>query len=256
MNQIQYGQKIFLKFEGLTKAGVFHFSSTKQGWGSDGKSRFTGDDLSVYEPFRKELAQALHVNPQQFVFPRQVHGDRVEIVNEPMASADIPDTDALITNMPGICICVQTADCVPILLFDPKQKVVAAIHAGWRGAVNKIVEKTIQRMQQHFGSEPKNILAGIGPSISSDVYEVSEDVIHLIRQNFSNHDQLLTTSSNTNKLLLNLWEANKTILEDVGLCENKIEVLGCCTYTDSYACYSARRDGAETGRMVTGIMLT
>ena len=256
MKRIQHGQKIFLTFDGLTKAGVFHFSSTKQGWGSDGKSRFTGDDPSVYDPFRKELAQALHVNPQQFVFPRQVHGDRVEIVNEPMEFADIPDTDALITNMQGICICVQTADCVPILLFDPKQKVVAAIHAGWRGTVNKIAAKTIQRMQQQYGCEPKNLLAAIGPSISPDVYEVGEDVIHLIRDNFSNHDQLLTISANRNKLSLNLWAANRTILEDVGLCKNKIEVMGCCSYTMSSDYYSARRDGAETGRMVTGVMLT
>ena len=256
MEEITCGEKIFLKFDGLSQTGIFHFTSTKVGWGSDGKSRFTGDDPVVYDPFRKELAQALHMNPQQFVFPRQVHGDRVEIVNESMGFTDIPDTDALITNQPGICTCVQTADCVPILLFDPVKRVIAAVHAGWRGTVNRIVGKTIQCMQQQFGSEPKNMLAAIGPSISSEYYEVGADVISLIQKSFPDSPELLRSAEDENKACLDLWEANRVIMKEAGLSQIRIETMERCSWFDESRFFSARRDGVTTGRMVTGIMLS
>ena len=81
-------------------------------------------------------------------------------------TAEIPDTDALITNIPGLCICVQTADCVPILICDPVKKVVAVIHAGWRGTVSLITAKTVEKMVDEFACNPADMLAGIGPSIS------------------------------------------------------------------------------------------
>lgn len=254
MNNTRVGEKYFLKFSKLTEAGVFHFTSTKQGWGKDGKSRFTGDSPELFHTYRQELALALKMDTAQFVFPRQVHGDRVEVVRNP-AGPDIPATDALVTNVPGICVCVQTADCVPVLLFDPVQKVVAAVHAGWRGTVSKIVAKTIHCMQLYFDSEPEDLWAGIGPSIHSHVYEVGNEVIDQVRSNFDNHRSLLIPSVNDNKACFDLWEANRQIMISAGLHEERIEVMGYCSYSHDSLFYSARRDGPDTGRMVTGIML-
>ncbi len=255
METFHTGSKLFFQFKKLQHNGIFHFTSSKQGWRDNGKSRFTGDSSDVYSGFRNELAEAIKVKSQQLIFPRQVHGDKILIVESPLETADIPETDALITNQPELCICVQTADCVPILLFDPIQKVVAAVHAGWRGTVNKIAAKTIHTMQRHFDSEPENIIAGIGPSIHLHAYEVGEEVIVPVRESFENHRSLLMPASNEKKAYLDLWEANKTILLDAGLDENQIEIMGFCSYSHDSLFYSARRDGTDTGRMATGIMI-
>ncbi len=131
MESIEIGDKRFLQFSNLEKSGIFHFTSTKSGW--NGNARFTGDSPKFYQSYRNELSESFQLQKEQFVFPRQVHGNKVVIVDSPMDAEDIPETDALITAQPNLCICIQTADCVPILLFDPAKKVAAAIHAGWRG---------------------------------------------------------------------------------------------------------------------------
>ena len=256
MENIQSGGKSFLKFNNLSGSGVFHFTSTKDGWGKNGKSRFTGNQPEIYQSFRQELALSLKIDQNQFIFPRQVHGNHIEIIDQPTNAPDIPDTDALITNQPGICICVQTADCVPILIFDPVRKIAAAVHAGWRGTVNKIVSKTIFSMQRNFDSIPEDLLVGIGPSIHLHAYEVGKEVINPVREKFANYRQLLKFSTNSDKAYFDLWEANKTLLLATGVPEENIEILGFCSYSHEALFFSARRDGQDTGRMVSGIMLT
>jgi hypothetical protein len=255
MESIRTGRKYFLKFNKLTEARAFHFSSTNQGWGGNGKSRFTGEQPETYGPFRKELANALKLKSGQLVFPRQIHGDRIGIIDQASTSLEFPDTDALVTNQPGVCICVQTADCVPILMFDPVQNVVAAVHAGWRGTVSKIVSKTIHKMQIHFDSEPEDLVVGIGPSISPHVYEVGDEVIDQVRENFDDHRKLLIPSLNYNKAFFDLWGANKSLLLTAGVPEEQIEIMGFCSFSHPSLFYSARRDGANTGRMVSGLLL-
>ena len=256
MESIQVGQKFFLRFKNLSQSGVFHFSSTKPGWGEEGKSRFTGDEPSIYKSYRDELANGFSMENSQFIFPRQVHGKHVEIIEGPIESEDIPETDALITKQSGICVCVQTADCVPILIFDPVQKVIAAVHAGWRGTVDKIVSKTIFSMQRKFNSFPEDLIVGIGPSIHMHVYEVGHDVINQVREKLTNYKQLLKPSIHPNKAYFDLWEANRTLLTSTGVLPENIEIMGFCSFSHEDFFYSARRDGADTGRMVSGIMLT
>lgn len=187
-------------------------------------------------------------------FPRQTHSNHVEIIRKPANELAIPDTDALITNQPGICICVQTADCVPILLHDPVKNVVAAIHAGWRGTVEKIVCKTLKIMQTEFDSNPVDVWAGIGPSISQQYYEVGEDVIYRVNKQFEDALKLLKPSENK-RAYFDLWKANQHLLVQSGVSYNQIDILGLCTYFEESSFFSARRDGADTGRMVSGIML-
>ncbi|WP_163715855.1 peptidoglycan editing factor PgeF [Mangrovibacterium lignilyticum] len=255
MKKLQAGKRHFYQFDQFPEEGLLNFCSSKSGWGGDGNCRFTGDSPTIFADYRSELAESLGLQEKQFVFPRQTHSNNVAVVREATTEADIPDTDALITDVPGLCICVQTADCVPVLLYDPKQRVVAAIHAGWRGTVGKIVAKTVEMMQDQFQSKAENLLAGIGPSISAPNYEVSEDVIQQVKNEFSNHEALLTASGNNGKAYLDLWHANKSLLLEMGVPSQQIEVMGFCSFGEKDEFYSARREGAETGRMVCGIIL-
>ena len=255
MRKMIQGRLSVFKFESFKKyKGIAHFITTKEGWVSGSKSRFTGDQKEEYAEFRKELAISCKTNANQFIFPRQTHSDHIAVVT----SADentIADTDALITTQPGLFVCVQTADCVPVLLYDPQKKVVAAIHAGWKGTVSKIVLKTVQKMTDEFGCQPSDIMAGIGPSIHMHAYEVGPEVVEAVVANFSNSPALLKPSMKAGRAYLDLWEANQTILMESGIPEENIEVMGLCSFEHADLFYSARRDGADTGRMVSGIRL-
>jgi polyphenol oxidase len=167
----------------------------------------------------------------------------------------VEDTDALITNEPGIFICVQTADCVPVLMYDPQKKVVASVHAGWRGTVSKIVQKTIEKMTEKYDCNPKDIVAGIGPSIHMHAYEIGLEIVEAVQTNFNNSDTLLKPSLKTDRAYFDLWEANKTVLLECGVPEENIEVMGLCSFEHADLFYSARRDGTDTGRMVSAIRL-
>lgn len=254
MRKLIQGRLSVFKFESFRKyKNITHFITTREGWDSGNKPRFTGDQESEYIRFRKELANSGEWEPKKFVYPRQTHSDHVfEVVPENQLAA-IPDTDALITNEPGLFICVQTADCVPILLYDPQKKAVAAIHAGWRGTVSRIVKKTVESMTEKYGSNPADIIAGIGPSIHMHAYEVGSEVVAKVESAFSNSPALLKPSLKVGHAYFDLWEANKTSLMEAGLQEENIEVMGLCSFEHGDLFYSARRDGADTGRMVSAI---
>ncbi|HLN73862.1 MAG TPA: peptidoglycan editing factor PgeF [Prolixibacteraceae bacterium] len=256
MRKMIQGKLSIFKFESFKQyKGIAHFITTKEGWASGNNPRFTGDEEDFYKNFRKELAISCEWDARKFVFPRQTHSDHVAIVTSENILPAIANTDALITAEPGLFICIQTADCVPILLFDPKKKVVAAVHAGWRGTVAKIAALTVRKMTEAFGCDPADIQAGIGPSIHMHAYEVGPEVIQAVKENFNNTGALLKPSLHAGKAYFDLWEANKTILLEAGLNEENIEVMGLCSFEHPDLFYSARRDGIQTGRMVSGIRL-
>lgn len=201
---------------------------------------------------KSKLAAALALEPTQMIYPDQTHSSCVADVQE-VPIAILSETDALVTNQAELCLCVQTADCVPVLLFDPVAKVIAAVHAGWRGTVGKIVEKAINKMTKH-GASAKNIVAAIGPSISPDVYEVGDEVVASARRSIPNVE-LALHKNGTGKFHFNLWEANRQLLLQNGVLAQNIEVLGACSFSETEKYYSARREGVDTGRMVSGIML-
>lgn len=250
------GRLSVFKFESFKKyKDIAHLVTTKEGWISGDKPRFTGDSEAVYSAFRKELAFSCELEANQFVFPRQTHSDRVAVITSENYTDTIDDTDALITNEPELFICVQTADCVPILLFDPAKNVVAAIHAGWKGTISKIAKKTIVQMTEKFCCDPADIVAGIGPSIHMHAYEVGPEVVQAVEANFGNSPALLKPSMTEGKAYFDLWEANQTVLLESGILEENIEVMGLCSFEHADLFYSARRDGTDTGRMVSGIRL-
>jgi YfiH family protein len=215
--------------------------------------RFTGDFPELYMPSRTELADKLNINTRQMVFPRQSHTCTVADVTK-IPPNEPEETDALVTAQKGICLCIQTADCVPVLLFDPHNNVIAAVHAGWKGTVKKITEIAVRKMVDLYECLPGNILALIGPSIGPAVYEVGDEVAKQVVGHIPGAPQTLSKNS-LGKYHFNLWKANHNILISCGLTPDHIEISGNCSFTGAEHFFSARRDGTDTGRMVSGIML-
>ena len=246
-NQDLIYYKIFSGFE-----NVIAFTSTKQTFNTL-NPRFTGDTPEIFTNNRILLAEKLMIKPDQLVFPRQTHTNCVAEISDIPAS-EIKETDALVTNKSGICLCVQTADCVPILLYDPINNVIAAVHAGWRGTVKKIAEIAVQKMFHKYNSSPENMVAAIGPSICPEIYEVGNEVVEEVKNSIPNAD-IVHHKNSSGKYHVNLWEANRQVLLENGLHESNIEILGECSYTHDNKYFSARKEGIDTGRMVSGIMI-
>jgi len=243
---------------------LFHFSTTREGGISiDNYRSFnlgfnSGDDPRSVSQNRTYLCNILDIKPNRIIFPKQTHSATIKIINhdyldiaEPEKKNFLSETDAVITDLKGISIGIKTADCLPILLFDQKRKVIAAIHAGWRGTVQNIAGLTVRRMISEFNSDPADIIAGIGPSISPSVYEVGKEVWMQFDQRYLQS----IGSLSGDKRMLDLWKANQDQLTKAGVPANQIELAGLCTYSNPKTFFSARRDGAKTGRMATGIML-
>lgn len=190
------------------------------------------------------------------LWPRQTHGKQIGIVNQHNINEDFEATDALITSMRGVFIGVKTADCVPVLLYDSLNQTIAAIHSGWRGTVQNIVPETLRTMQNEYGTQASNVWAAIGPCIGAANYEVGAEVLTQFENLFSTKQlNELTEPLRHGKALLNLKKAIEFQLRDWGLPTNQIDCMEACTFNAANRFYSARRDGAATGRMINGLML-
>lgn len=183
---------------------------------------------------------------EELALPRQTHSDHVRWVTE---AGRPEDTDAVITDRPGLCVCVKTADCIPILLYDTKQRVVAAVHAGWRGTVSRIVQKTVLEMQPH---SPSDLHAIIGPGISLSRFEVGDEVYEAFSDAGYPMEQI---SRKEQKWHIDLWACCRLQLEATGIKAENIEECGICTYDEVEDYFSARRLGISSGRILTGIVL-
>ena len=195
------------------------------------------------------------------VLVKQVHGDDILIIDKPVddvkrlkEDAEKKQCDAIITNQKNVGIGVVSADCLPALLYDPVQSVIAAVHAGWRGTVKKIAAVAVQKMTAKFGSDPANIIAAIGPSVSPAIYEVGSEVTEAVLHSIPNAEKTIRLNS-SGKNHIDLWEANRQVLLEAGLLIKSIEIIGECSFLENDKYFSARKEGAETGRMVSGIML-
>jgi polyphenol oxidase len=200
------------------------------------------------------VASAFGVSPDRVVTVNQVHGDHIVMVHDKNFRAmRTTEADALITSSSGIAIGVETADCVPILLVDSKTPVIAAIHAGWRSTVKKILRKTIARMQSEFGTELSRLTAVFGPAICGKCYEVDEPVMGPVREAFSFWKELAAPRGNE-KWSLDLVKVNRKELIQAGLLESNIHSLGLCTSCRRDLFYSFRAEG-RTGRMLSVVMI-
>ena len=205
-------------------------------------------------------------HPGQGVWmPQQVHGTTIVVVDAytPM-DMDLErqpvDADAVITREKGMWIGVHTADCVPVLLYDPVQEVVAAVHAGWRGTVGHIVLLTLQKMREEMGCRMSDVLGMIGPSISPMAYEVGEDVADAFVKAGRGDCVRRSLWGPNGKLLLpkphiDLWQSNVMDMMEAGMDLLHIDCTPWCTFGHSNVVFSARKEGIGTGRIVSAISL-
>jgi hypothetical protein len=224
---------------------------------------------------REKFVTAVGGIRMSLIAMRQFHSDVIQLVATHCTEA--PNGDALITNAPGLLLGVQTADCVPILLADTKRRAVAAIHAGWRGTLARIVVKTLGRMRMEFGTRASDVVAALGPAIGQGCYEVGAEVAQAFATQFPPAAEWFEGPFNQladgveplwlpwltmmppghvpppPRVQLDLRAANRWQLIDAGVPEKQIDVSDLCTACRTDLLFSYRREGAKTGRMLAAI---
>ena len=245
--------------------GVTAFSSTRQGGYSEGRygefniNRYCGDSEEAIQKNRETLCQLLGIEDHSLLMPHQVHLAEIAVVDREMLTLPTEEIlqkldgiDALMTNEAGVCIGVSTADCIPVLLYDPIQRSSCAIHAGWRGTVQRIAEKAVTRMTEVFGSDPKNLIAQIGPGIHLESFEVGDEVYQTFEKEGFPMELI---SKKYEKWHIDLPECNRLQLVAAGIPETHIAVSPVCTFQQSDTFFSARKLSINSGRIFTGILL-
>jgi len=269
MNKISAGAAPFYEFENLCgHAPIMHFVTTREGGTSSGNFSsmnmgFGTDDIpEKVLNNRRIMADSVGISLESFVFANQVHGNHIEVIdNSAKGSGAIEKqgaislTDGLITSTPGICLFVMAADCVSLLFYDPVQKVIAAVHAGWRGTILQIARKTVEKMALEFSCKPSDILVGIGPSIGPCCYTVGKEVENAVQDSFGTTEGFLVPVKNSSSKRLDLWYSNQFQLENAGIQRKNIETAGICTFCNHQQFFSSRFDNGNTGRFGAGIML-
>ena len=224
--------------------GISCFVTTRHGGCSQGNyaslncTPYTGDEAEAVRRNQEIVCSSLPQRPQELVIPFQTHGTKALVIDGTYLHATAEERhsmlqgiDALITREPGCCICISTADCIPILLYDRK-------------------------MRAHYGTEGKEVIACIGPGISLSAFEVGDEVYEAFRKNGFQMDYISEWKPATHKYHIDLWAANRLQLLDFGVPSAQVETANICTFTQYEEFFSARRMGIKSGRILSGIMLT
>lgn len=256
------------------------FSTTRHGGVSEGNyaslniNEYCGDSKANTDANRLLLANELGIDANHIIMPHQTHGVESRIIGEEFAT--LPDdvkkmllegVDTVMTNIPGMCIGVSTADCIPVLLYDEEHHAAASIHAGWRGTQARIVHKAVQEMRMAYQTDPTKLKAVIGPGISLDNFEVGDEVYAAFEQAAFDMSTIAEERIKRNpnaddpakaferKWHINLPLANIQMLTHNGVDEANIINTGICTFDNADNYFSARRLGIESGRIYTGIII-
>lgn len=221
---------------------------------------YTGDDALRVLNSRLTFCQQMGIDLDRLVMPRQSHTTHVAVIDQEFLNVEIEeqerlldDVDALVTMLPGICIGVNTADCVPVALADPVAGVIAIAHAGWRGTVGRIAQCTVETMCR-MGANLNNIHATMGVSICPDCFEVGDEVPEAFAQAGFEMDEILRRNADTGKAHIDLWRANRQVLTAAGIPTGHITLAKACSRCQSDRYFSARRLGIHSGRTFTGIL--
>ena len=245
----------------LEENGFANGFSTRFG----GVSPFPENDLNL-GGFNEDSAENIFENRRRFleVFDGnfkiatawQIHADNVKIVK---AEKDVKDNDeradALISDLENVLVGVKTADCVPVLIGDAKTKAFAAVHAGWRGTVQSIACKAIEKMRVHYGTKPEDLICAIGPAATCKNYEIGREVIDAYNENFPNGENIFTPTK-TGHALIDLHKANKNQLLSIGVAAENIYIAPFCTMerTDLFFSYRVEKKlYGKTGRLLSVI---
>lgn len=221
---------------------------------------YTGDKPLHVTTGRAMLCDRLHIEPHCLVMPRQTHGCEVAVIDDrfmqlPQAEQQksLEGIDALVTPLTGVCIGVNTADCVPIVMADPLTGLIAAAHAGWRGTVSRIAARVVQQMAR-LGADPAQIQAAIGVSICQRCFEVGDEVAQQFRDAGFDLRRIMRRNRLTGKAHINLQRANAIVLQQAGLPVEHIAIAGTCPHCHPERYFSARHLGINSGRTFTGII--
>jgi hypothetical protein len=203
------------------------------------------------------LAEAFFIPLEQFLVVNQVHKDDIFVVKSYggyFSSRAELDYDAIMTDRVGLAICVKTADCVPVFIVDRVKKIIAVVHAGWRGSALGISAKAIRLFVDKYGSSPRDILAAIGPSIGQCCYQVDKAAADEFLQ-LHQHELFLSAGNKADKWMLDLAEANRRQLVESGVSEANIDLSDLCTVCNRDMFFSHRGSGGVTGRQINFMMI-
>ncbi len=262
MHCVTCGAIRYYQFDALRQRGVRHALFTRLGgvsegcWSSLNFGLSTGDHPDHVRENRRRAWAALGLSEERVVSSWMEHGNRVRLVRHDdlrCADRDATYADALITSQPGIALTLRFADCLPVLLFDPARGAIGIVHAGWRGIVNGVLMATVHAMEQAFGSRPRDVIAGVGPGIGPERFEVSADVALQIQQAVPEASVVQLPDADHPQPRANLWAAAAAQLARAGV--EEIEIMQVCTATHTDEWFSHRAEGGRTGRFGVVIAL-
>lgn len=244
-----------LRCRALDNAGFTkHCFTTRKGGVSEGflaetNLSFSREDKQKVTENYNRIAKAVGLSGN-FRLTWQEHTDNIDVVTAAsgFVFSDAP-VDGLVTNRKDICLTAFVADCVPVLLADPKTKSIAAVHSGWRGTAKGITSKAVKLMRENYGADPRDIIAAIGPCIGKCCYEVGEDVF----EQFGVPEYF--TKKPDGKYMLDLNLANKSVLLAAGLSAQNIHTSYECTFCKSDIYYSHRATNGRRGNLAAMIEL-
>lgn len=260
---------VYLTYENLEQTGIVtHGVSTRVGGVSEGflgsmnLSYSRGDRKeNVDENFRK-IGAAIGFSVENLVLTDQTHTNHVRVVTSEDRGKgfdkerDYADVDGLVTNVPGLVLAAFFADCVPLFFVDPVKRAIGIAHSGWRGTVEKIGSKVVQKMSGQYGSKPADLIAAIGPSICPDCYEVSEDVALEFLHNFPKEaENIVKKGKREGKYQLDLWHANRCVMTEAGILPENISMPGICTCCNKEFLHSHRGNHGNRGNLGAFLML-
>ncbi len=244
---------------------VTAFSTTRHGGVSKGAygefnvNAYCGDDPQDIRANRDSLCRTLKIKNHQLVMPHQVHGTGITqisktffLLSDDIRQQALEGVDALITNVTGICIGVSTADCIPIIIYDPEHHAAGVVHSGWRGTVANIAGHTVASLERAYHSRPEQLRVVIGPGISLENFEVGQEVYDAFADAGYPMEQIARKEE---KWHIDLWRCCQLQLEATGIPSSLIQVAGICTYQETDDFFSARKLGIDSGRILTGIVL-
>ena len=285
-------------------SGIRAFSTMREGGFSQGSyaefnaNAFCGDDPVAVAKNRQLLADELHIERENLVFTHQIHSTFIRTINSNFMQLNYAERasmlegiDGLCTDRPGVCLCISTADCIPIVICDPVHRAIAVAHAGWRGTMQRIAEITVEKMVRLYATNPADCRAAIGPGISLQNFEVGDEVydafaragfqMETIARRFpvrNTRQNIISSYSSSAPLIINSqldlasissgddmptpekWHidlplCNRQQLIQSGLQSENIHLSGICTYQQHDQFFSARRLGVKSGRIITGVMI-
>ena len=210
--------------------------------------------------FSAQLARQLGTDPDKRVSVQQKHTANVHVAGPAdfgrcLPVSPVENTDALVTDQPGVMLCISVADCIPLMLADPVKKVIGLAHSGRKGTMQKIGRNTVRCMQERFGSDPKDILAAVGPGICASCYEVGDEIREEMEREWGKEKTEVLMKRRNGRDHLDLWKANKMVLLEAGLAEKNITVTNLCNRCNHAFFYSFRADGKIINQIAACLML-